>query len=129
MNQYGNYNSQQSAQISQQDQYNNYQIQPENQTNPVNLMNINTSNLSKEEQEKLMNITNLQNSINNFNNPSFINDTIINKDNKGEKNLKRDLSDREKAELELKRWTKEQKKVLLSTNIINDYYKSSGLIL
>ncbi len=74
-------------------------------------MNINTTNLSQEEQEKLLNITNLQNSINNYNNPINTNNDLLNKDNRGEKNLKRDLSDREKAELELKRWAKEQKKV------------------
>lgn len=75
-------------------------------------MNINASNLTQEEQAKLMNITNLQNSINNnFNNPLDGNSGNDNRENKGEKNLKRDLSDREKAELELKRWNKEQKKV------------------
>lgn len=94
---------------------------PQNQSNSVNLMNINTSHLSQEEQEKLMNITNLQNSINNINNPSFPNSNLLNKEIRGEKNLKRDLSDREKAELELKKWTKEQKKVLLSTKIMNDF--------
>lgn len=82
------------------------------QNNPVNLMNINSTCLSQEEQEKLMNITNLQNSINNFNNPSFNNNINMNQDIRGEKNLKRDLSDREKAELELKKWNKEQKKVI-----------------
>ncbi len=92
-------------------------------------MNINASNLSQEEQEKLMNITNLQNSINNYNNPSFTNNPVLVKDSRGEKNLKRDMSDREKAELELKRWTKEQKKVLLSTKIMNDYINSLGIIL
>jgi len=74
-------------------------------------MNINTTNLRQKEQEKILNITNLQNSINNYNNPINTNNDLLNKDNRGEKNLKRDLSDREKAELELKRWAKEQKKV------------------
>jgi hypothetical protein len=77
-------------------------------------MNINTSYLSQEEQEKLMNITNLQNSINNYNNPPFDNNLLLNRDNRGEKNFKRELSDREKAELELKKWNKEQKKVIYS---------------
>jgi len=75
-------------------------------------MNINTSNLSQEEQEKLMNITNLQNSINNYNNPPFDNNLLLNRDYRGEKNFKRELNDREKAELELKKWNKEQKKVI-----------------
>jgi len=74
-------------------------------------MNINTSNLSQEEQEKLMNITNLQNSINNYNNNANLTTHLLIKDNRGEKNVKRDISDREKAELELKKWNKEQKKV------------------
>jgi hypothetical protein len=88
----------------------------QSQNTGINLMNINTSNLTQEEQAKLINITNLQNSINNTINPNCqVNETT--KDGRGEKNVKRDLSEREKVELELKKWNKEQKKVILLINL------------
>ena len=93
----------------------NVQVQPQGQitaiNSGINLLNINTNHLSNEEQEKLINITNLQNSIYNQGNSLQLNDELM-KDGRGERNLKRDLSDREKAELELKKWNNQQKKVI-----------------
>lgn len=80
------------------------------QNQGINLTSINTSNLSQEEQTKLLNITNIQNMINNTSNPTVPN-IDLNKDNRGEKNFKRELTDREKAKLELEKWNREQKKV------------------
>lgn len=81
-----------------------------NNNSVINLTSINTTHLTNEDQSKLVNITNLQNSILAGKAPVKLNNELM-KDGRGEKNLKRDLSDREKAELELKKWNKEQKKV------------------
>ncbi len=79
-----------------------------NNLNPIH--NINISNLSSDEKIKLMNITNLQNQIQNTEtNFSKVNNV---KETRGEMNIKRELTEREKVELEMKKWKKaEQKKV------------------
>jgi predicted nucleic acid-binding Zn-ribbon protein len=77
-----------------------------------NLINsINLSNLSADEQNKLINISNLQNMIKISQNQVS---SFSGKDTRGETNLRRekDLTEREKIELEMKKWKKEQKKVL-----------------
>lgn len=88
----------------------------------INLTNINITNLTNEDQSKLINITNIQNSILQSKTPIQLNNELM-KDGRGEKNLKRDLSDREKAELELKKWAKEQKKVIYLLFFINTFIK------
>jgi hypothetical protein len=70
---------------------------------------IKAENLSQEDKNKLMNITNLQNMIQ-------ISQSTVNtfkaSENKVEHNLKRELTDREKIERDMKKWNKkEQKKV------------------
>ena len=83
-----------------------------NQTDNMSqiLSSINIANLSQEEQNKLRNINNLQNLIQTTKNQTPI---PISSDTRGESNLRREreLTEREKVELEMKKWQKEQKKV------------------
>ena len=74
------------------------------------LNSINISNLSQEEQNKLRTINNLQNLIQTTKNQA---PNMMSSDTRGESNLRREreLTDREKVELEMKKWKKEQKKV------------------
>jgi hypothetical protein len=74
-------------------------------SNTVN--NINLDYLSNEDKTKLMNIANLQNMIENTKNITanpFVKETRV------EPSIRRELSDREKVELELKKWNKTEKK-------------------
>jgi hypothetical protein len=76
--------------------------------NPIS--NINISNLTSEDQVKFMNITNLQNLIQNT--QMETQKPIQVKEVRGEVNIRRELTDREKIELEMKKWKKaEQKRV------------------
>ncbi len=80
---------------------------------PSVISSINMSNLSADEQNKLKNISNLQNAIQIS--QSQIN-TFQQKDTRGETNLRREkeqLTEREKVEIEMKKWKKEQQKVLM----------------
>ena len=88
--------------------YKNLQSSNINNLNPIH--NINISNLSSNEKIKLMNITNLQNQIQNTETNFSTTNSI--KETRGEMNFRRELTDREKVELEMKKWKKaEQKKV------------------
>jgi hypothetical protein len=84
--------------------------------NPIS--NINYSNLTSEDQIKFMNITNLQNQIQNT---QIDKPVVALKEVRGELNIRRELTDREKIELEMKKWKKaEQKKVeFINFSLIN----------
>lgn len=80
---------------------------------PINFINnINLSNLSQEEQNKILSISNLQAMIKQSHQTAQASNL---KNTMGESNIKkeRELSEREKIELEMKKWEKEQKKVLM----------------
>lgn len=66
---------------------------------------INPKNLTTEDQNKFANISNLQNQIEKIKNAVPASNL---KDTRGETNLRREkeLTDREKIELEMKKWTK-----------------------
>jgi hypothetical protein len=74
-----------------------------NNTNVIN--SIKPQNLTQEDQNKFANISNLQNQIEQIKN-SVPSSNL--KDNRGETNLRREkeLTDREKIELEMKKWNK-----------------------
>jgi hypothetical protein len=82
--------------------------------NSFGLISINTENLSAEDQNKLINITNLQNMIEYTKNApttTFVKETRI------EPSIRRELTEREKVELELKKWNRsEQKRVMIVYN-------------
>ncbi len=82
-----------------------------NNTNVINT--INPQNLTQEDQNKLTNISNLQNNIQQIKN-SVPSSNL--KDTRGETNLRREkeLTEREKIELEMKKWTKKVFVILIN---------------
>jgi hypothetical protein len=81
------------------------QIDPYFYSNTDAISTINPQNLTQEEQNKLASISNLQNQIQQIKN-AVPSSTL--KDTRGETNLRREkeLTEREKVELEMKKWSK-----------------------
>lgn len=95
-----------------------------NQTQTNNIGNINYSNLSDKEQTQLLHITNLQKQIDNLNAEpesltvtDYLNEKEVTNKPPVSSGFRRELTEREKVEQELKKWNKEQTKVLCTYKI------------